>query len=589
MRYQISPLVLATLSGVATSQPLDPFPAVFELSSLDGTNGFVVNGINGGEHSGFSVSSAGDFNGDGADDLLIGAYRAFSNGSQAGESYVVFGGVDVGSSGSIELSALNGKNGFVLNGTSAGDQSGRSVSSAGDVNGDGIDDLLIGARYADPFPNFNAGESYVVFGGVDVGSSGSIELSALDGSNGFALNGIDRYDYCGRSVSSAGDVNGDGLDDLIIGAFKADPNGNGAAGESYIVFGAVGVGSSGVIELSALTGTDGFVLNGTDGSDLSGGSVSSAGDVNGDGVDDLIVGAHGAYPNGISNAGKVYVVFGGTSVGSTGSLDLASLDGTNGFVLNGINQGDMSGYSVSSAGDVNGDGLDDLLIGGPFADPNGNLGSGESYIVFGAIGVGSSGVIELSSLNGSNGFVLWGIDFNDRCGISVSPAGDVNSDGIEDVIIGAYLADPNEIDAAGVSYVVFGGVGVGSSGRIELSALDGSNGFALNGINIADFSGRSVSSAGDVNDDGVDDLLIGAFAADPFPIFNAGESYVVFGRDLSQCVADTNGDGMLTPTDFTAWINAYNNDLPECDQNGDGACTPTDFTAWIANFNAGCV
>ena len=124
----------------------------------------------------------------------------------------------------FNLSDLNGSNGFVLNGIDSGDRSGISVSSAGDVNGDGIDDLIIGADSADPNLS-NSGESYVVFGST-AGFGASFELSSLssgNGSNGFVLNGIDTSDFSGFSVSSAGDINGDGIDDLIIGAFLADP------------------------------------------------------------------------------------------------------------------------------------------------------------------------------------------------------------------------------------------------------------------------------------------------------------------------------------------------------------------------------
>ena len=116
--------------------------------------------------------------------------------------------------------------------------------------------------------------------------------------NGFVLNGIDSYDQSGSSVSSAGDVNGDGFDDLIIGADGAEPNGINGAGQSYVVFGQAG-GFSPSIDLSSsfLNGSNGFVLNGNTG-DFSGSSVSGAGDINGDGFDDLIIGATGADPNG---------------------------------------------------------------------------------------------------------------------------------------------------------------------------------------------------------------------------------------------------------------------------------------------------
>ena len=225
-----------------------------------------------------------------------------------------------------------------------------------------------------------SGASYVVFGGAGVGSGGNLKLSALDGTNGFRLSGVAAYDYSGRSVSTAGDVNGDGIDDLLIGAFGADPNGD-DSGASYVVFGGAGVGNGGNLELSALDGTNGFRLSGVAAGDHSGRAVSTAGDVNGDGVDDLLIGAPGADPNG-EHSGASYVVFGGAGVGSGGNLELSALDGTNGFRLSGVAAGDCSGNAVSTAGDVNGDGVDDLLIGAYGADPNGD-DSGASYVVFG--------------------------------------------------------------------------------------------------------------------------------------------------------------------------------------------------------------
>ena len=580
----LSPVFLLALAGSASGQA---FPAVVELSSLDGTTGFVINGIDRYDYSGFAVSSAGDFNGDGLGDLIIGAYGADPNGNAvAGETYIVFGR-STGFGASLDLSSLDGTNGFVLNGIDPVDVSGFAVSSAGDFNGDGFDDIMIGAKRADPNGITDAGECSVVFGHAGSFAS-SFELSSLDGANGFVFQGADMTDNSGYSVSCAGDVNGDGFDDVILGAPEVDQYpGQLSAGECYVIFGAAG-GFAASMNPSSLNGANGFVLQGTFAGDVVGRSVSAAGDVNGDGIGDLIMGAPGADPGGVSAAGQSFVVFGGANNFSA-LLPLMSLDGSNGFVVNGIDAGDSSGRSVADAGDVNGDGFDDFIIGADFAAPNGVARAGESSVLFGGPNVGAIGSIGLASLNGTNGFVINGIGLHDYSGKSVSAAGDVNGDGIGDLIIGAHQASPNGINRAGESYVVFGGSGLGASGSLELSSLDGTNGFVIHGIDAFDYSGISVSSAGDVNGDGIDDLVIGAWNATPNFVNGRGQSYVVFGRsDTTPCVPDVNGDGMLTPADFTAWIAAFNAMAPGCDQNGDGNCDPTDFTAWIANFNTGC-
>jgi hypothetical protein len=356
------------------------FAAVINLAALDGNTGFRLDGVAPGDRSGHAVAGAGDVNGDGIDDVIIGAYGADPNGGTSGSSYVVFGRSS-GFAATISLATLDGDSGFRLDGVAEFDRSGRAVSGVGDINGDGIDDLIIGAYAADPNTIDAAGSSYVVFGRSS-GFAATINLATLDGSSGFRLDGAATGDFSGEAVAGAGDVNGDGLNDLIIGAFAADPNGIGDAGSSYVVFGRSG-GFAATLDLSTLNGSTGFRLDGIAEFDRSGNAVGGVGDVNGDGIDDLIIGASGADPGGNFYAGSSYVLYGRNN-GFAAAINLSTLDGSSGFRLDGAAEGDQSGDAVAGAGDVNGDGIDDLIIGARFADPTGVARAGSSYVVYGS-------------------------------------------------------------------------------------------------------------------------------------------------------------------------------------------------------------
>lgn len=522
--------VRATRPEALEARIAPAFAAVIELSALTGVDGFQINGESQSNRAGRSVSAAGDINGDGIDDLII---SASGQNAELALGYVVFGTTS-GFSNSLELSSLDGNNGFQVQSKLLNDVYGREVSAAGDVNGDGVDDLIIGSPIANPNGPLS-GACYVVFGrSGSAGFSSSLDVSNLDGTNGFQINGEPARNRLGVSVSAAGDIDGDGIDDLIIGADRPN-NLFFDDGPTYVVFGrSQAEGIPPILELSLLNGSNGFEMS-------TGRAVSGVGDVNGDGVDDVIIGASGAS----------YVVFGKTgTAGFSSSLDLSSLSGLNGFRISGETSGDKSGYSVSGAGDINGDGVDDLIIGAYRANSNGN-DSGASYVLFGRRGISAFGaIVQLSLLDGPNGFKISGENPEDRSGISVSAAGDVNGDGVDDLIIGAYRASPNG-EKSGASYVVFGRLGAsGFSSNLNLSDLNGSNGFQINGEAAGDYSGVAVSAAGDINGDGWDDVIIGADRASPNGT-RSGAGYVVFGRppaitmSVSGAVVDEGDSGTV--------------------------------------------
>jgi hypothetical protein len=343
---------------------MTPFGPELDLTDLDGTNGITINGIASGDRAGNAVSDAGDVNGDGIADFIIGAPSADPNGfNSAGESYVVFGGntllSNLDADGNLDLATLDGTNGFVIDGKAANDELGRAVSRAGDVNGDGVDDLIVGAPRAEPELNDGRGQSYVIFGIQGARPTARVDLNTLgtdtDPNGGFAISGIDGQDQAGFSVSSIGDINNDNFDDLIVGAPFAELDSMvSTQGEGYVILGGSDIGDGGNLSLAAIDGNNGFVIRGEDFANRAGSTVSEVGDVNNDGTPDFIIGAPNTISNGLSGAGKAYVIF-GDAVVPNGVLDLANLDPSNGFVLEGQAVNNRLGSAVSGLGDINDD------------------------------------------------------------------------------------------------------------------------------------------------------------------------------------------------------------------------------------------
>ncbi len=496
---------------------------IYGSSTLSGTKALstadvTFTGVLDGDNSGYSVSTAGDVNGDGYDDILIGAFGADpASGTNAGETYLIYGSSSL--IGTVDLLDAN----VTFTGKAIDDQSGYSVSSAGDVNGDGYDDILIGANGADPGGNLSAGETYLIYGSSTL--SGTVDLLTAD----VTFTGNAAFDYSGSSVATAGDVNGDGYDDILIGAAGADPAAGTDAGETYLIY-----GSSTLSGPKALDANADVTFTGKAIGDKSGFSVSTAGDVNGDGYDDVLIGANGAS----SLAGETYLIYGSSTLGS--AVDLLTADAT----FTGKAAGDKSGFSVSTAGDVNNDGYDDVLIGAYRADPASGTDAGETYLIMGrerSVSTASN-MLTGTRANGTADTTFTGNVAGDNSGVSVSTAGDVNGDGYDDILIGAYGADPGSNSFAGETYLIYGEPGMDMTAALSFEPDVTFTGKAAN-----DWSGISVSTAGDVNGDGYDDILIGAYRADPASGANAGETYLIYGSSsLGSAVALSGADVTFT-------------------------------------------
>lgn len=345
----------------------------------------------------------------------------------------------------------------------------------------------------------------------------AVSLDSIDGPEGFPLVGKARGDLAGRSSASVGDINGDGLDDFAIGASAADPDGKQSAGTVYVIFGRTDQPAD--IQLGTMLAGDGFRLVGARTGDLVGDSVSGAGDVNNDGFDDLLVGAPGSDLDDVEQVGAAYIVYGAATLSPV--LYTNQLDGTNGVRLNGVMEGDRTGASVSGAGDLNRDGYDDVIVGAPEAQAGGKAAAGVAYVVFGRPSLPA--VLNLATLNGSNGLRLSGNEADAQTGNAVAAAGDFNRDGYYDVAVSAWKSSRGAKAEAGAAYVIFGRPAFAAN--LVLNKLNAADGIKIIGVEQGDRAGRALAGAGDANGDNFDDLLLGAPFADGW----TGHAYVVYG------------------------------------------------------------
>jgi hypothetical protein len=401
----------------------------------------------------------------------------------------------------------------VFTGEDHGDQAGSAVANAGDVNGDGRGDLLVGADNDDA-GNIQAGQAYLILG-RDGGWPPILGLDQSDAS--FPGEGLN--DFAGTSVAGAGDVDGDGLDDILVGAFK---NGEAAtqAGQTYLILGR----ETGWARNTPLDSADAS-FQGEGSGDWSGYDVAVVADVDGDGLDDLLIGAHGNEETG-AMAGQTYLILGRAS-GWTPDTSLSAAEAS----LLGEAEGDQSGQAVAGAGDVNGDGLGDLLVGAPINAEAGHE-AGQAYLVLGR----DSGWALDTSLAGADASFL-GEEDSAWAGSAVAGVGDVDGDGLDDILVGAPHANDGGAQS-GKAYLWFGR-STGWAPDTPLSDADAS----FVGEDSADNAGGALAGAGDVDGDGYADFLIGA-GGNSEAGNDAGQAYLFLGkaagwsRDLDLAGAD---------------------------------------------------
>ncbi|HEX8205140.1 MAG TPA: hypothetical protein VF587_03675 [Solirubrobacteraceae bacterium] len=410
-------------------------------------------------------------------------------------------------------------------GEGSGSRAGWVVANAGDFNGDGASDLLIGAPNYDHPGRTDAGAAYIVLGPRE-----GLPENLSAGARRFKLVGAEPGDRLGSAAAPAGDVNGDGLADVIVGA-PVDVNGDGIGeniregrepeprpGAAYVVFGRREAGS----EIDAASGPGVVALTTQTPDDRTGAAVGSVPDMDGDGRPEVVVGAERADAVDRTDPGAAFVVF---AKSLTGPVNLDEL-GDAGIRLDGPD-GARAGLGVGGVGDMNGDGRGEILVGAPTAATGPGFRPGAAYVVFGRA---AGGRTDLDAL-GDAGFAIAGGDRDQLFGLTVEGVGDVTGDDVPDVGIGSPGADRNKRDDSGSVHFVGGKA---SPDAIRINGGGTRPGFRVDGATANDGLGTSITTLDDVNGDGLRELAFVAPYADPLSRADAGAAYVLFGSAMQQ-------------------------------------------------------
>ena len=492
----------------------------------DNTGGFNVTLTNG-HGFGISVAGLGDLDNDGVEDIAVGAHGDDTGGADRGAVYVLL----MNSNGTVKSSQKIADNTGGFNVTLANsDQFGISVAGLGDLDNDGVEDLAVGAD-SDDTGGADRGAVYVLL----MNSNGTVKSSQkiADNTGGFNVT-LTNSDNFGRPVAGLVDLDNDGVEDLAVGAGRDDTGGT-DRGAMYVLL----MNSNGTVKSSQkiADNTGGFNVTLVN-SDIFGQSVASLGDLDNDGIEDLAVGAWGDDTGGVDR-GAVYVLLMNSNGTVKSSQKIA--DNTGGFNVT-LTNSDKFGISVAGVGDLDGDGIEDLAVGANL-DDDGGTDRGAVYVLF----MNTDGTVDhpqkISDTTGE-------FSDSDNFGGEVAAIGDLDNDGVEDLAVTARLDDTGGTDRGAVYVLLMNSTGTVKSNQ---KIADNTGGFNVTLTDLDNF-GISVAGVGDLDNDGVEDLAVGAYYDDTGGS-NRGAVYVLLMNSngtvkSNQKIADNTGGFNVTLTDL---------------------------------------